>query len=343
MEPRVTNGRSRLQPWGDDGLIHSVLELESTLPPRRLRIETGSSTVAVLLDGLRLNMDPYERPVLDGVVHAYRLAPRPDGCVWEIELDWMPSSVARRVEVRPGLPVVTRVTFSREILRRTLGGRRLAIDPGHGGSDMGARGPINLQERHVALSVAQRLVAHLEEAGVFAPLTRREDRDVPAHERFVQALAVRADALVSVHTGHESGPECRGIRVLFGKGPEQDRARAMAAHVHQALLERLRLPDRGLTGQHWPSAATARLPVVQVEAPCITHPLDEALLRSIVFKDRLAQAIRNGIAAYWRAVGGDGGVSGAIPANGHSDARHHRSGRPAAGGAALHAGHRGAR
>lgn len=302
MRPRVTNLRSRVVP-GSPAL--SVVEVESTQLPRRVEVaavEPGA--LALRLWGLRLNMDPYERPVCDGLIR--RLWVRhavPDGVECRLALEFPAALCAPRVETEAGIPACTRLLLSREPVRRTLGGRVVVVDPAHGGPDRGARGPINLEERHVVLKVAARLAHHLQEAGCRVHLTRQDDREVPPARRVLTALASRAELFISLHTGHEPAPRCRGVRTLYGSSGagSRERARDLASSVHTALVEWLGLPDRGVAAagpsDSPPGLLTCRWPLtyLAVEVVCLANPLDEALLRSSVFRDRLAQAIRNGL------------------------------------------------
>ena len=54
----------------------------------------------------------------------------------------------------------------------------VAIDPGHGGADRGARGARGLDEKDLVLDVAKRLGGLLRERGLRVLLTRNEDRFV---------------------------------------------------------------------------------------------------------------------------------------------------------------------
>lgn len=314
MDPKLTNLRARVTPPPPAKTAVSVVELESTRPPTRRSVEAlGPRTLLVRLEGLALNMDPFERMVLDGVVRSVRLDQgRTGGVLCRLELEFPVSSTRPRIEVETGIPVVTRITLDRQPLREVLGGRRIAIDPGHGGRDAGARGPINLEERHVVLQIARRLAVHLEEAGAAVALTRRDDRFVEPHLRMLAAVTHRAQVLVSLHTLHEPPDRCQGMAVRFGAGVARAEAEAIARAIASSLRRRLGLPEHGVQAMHWPSAAATRVPVVQVEVPCIAHPLEEALLRSVVFKDRIAQAIRNALAAHWGAAHQSGGAAAAL-------------------------------
>lgn len=306
MKPKVTNVRTRVGP-GSPAM--SMVEVESTCSPCRSELATHEpGTLSLRLWGLRLNMDPFERPVCDGIIRSLRLAQVGSDCVeCRLQVEFRPDALLPRVEELPGTPAVTRLLLSREPLRKALGGRPILIDPAHGGRDVGARGPINLEERHVVLKVAARLSHHLREAGCRVCLTRQDDRTVEAAQRVLTALACRAQLFVSIHTGHDPDPECRGVRTLFAGSDRRSAALAqeLAGDVHRALLEWPGLGDRGIgaaSACEVPADLLAvRFPLayLAVEVVCLANPLEEALMRSSVFRDRLAQAIRNGISRHY--------------------------------------------
>jgi N-acetylmuramoyl-L-alanine amidase len=78
--------------------------------------------------------------------------------------------------------------------------RVVYIDAGHGGDDVGARGPGGVYEKNITLAVARDLAAELNKVkGVRALLTRDGDYFIPLHERFKIAERARADLFVSIH------------------------------------------------------------------------------------------------------------------------------------------------
>ena len=320
----------------------SVIEVESTRAPIACSLDLEAPRLVVLrLLGLELNMEPFEAPVLDGAVRSFRLCPGGPGAV-ECRV-WLEFDLRERPpdpEVVAGIPVITRLSISREPLRSVLRGRRIGIDPAHGGRDVGARGPINLEERHVVLKIARRLAWHLEEAGCQVWLTRQDDRDLPEAQRLQRALQAGVEVLVSLHTAHERAPSRMGVRTLFdapaGSDPRQ--AESLAAAIQAALVERLGLNDRGVEpasltpalsaplplmpgAAQSPELPTARAPAppaaspflyVAVEAVCLANPYEEAFLRSSTFRDRIAQGIRNGLARFYAQFDADGGSTLAL-------------------------------
>ena len=80
--------------------------------------------------------------------------------------------------------------------------RVVAVDPGHGGEDTGAKGPcgVPVLEKSVTLAVARALIDELNRIpGVRGVLTRDGDYFVPLHERYHLAERMKADVFVSIH------------------------------------------------------------------------------------------------------------------------------------------------
>jgi N-acetylmuramoyl-L-alanine amidase len=95
--------------------------------------------------------------------------------------------------------------------------RVIAVDPGHGGEDTGARGPNGVLEKNVTLAVARALVDELNATpGVQGVLTRRGDYFIPLRERYHIAERMKADLFVSIHcnSSHRRGSGS-GTEVYF--------------------------------------------------------------------------------------------------------------------------------
>jgi len=74
----------------------------------------------------------------------------------------------------------------------------VVIDPGHGGTDTGARGT-NLVEKDVVLQVAKILRAELERMGYRVVMTRNDDSNPSYEDRAALANAYRDAIFVSLH------------------------------------------------------------------------------------------------------------------------------------------------
>jgi N-acetylmuramoyl-L-alanine amidase len=107
--------------------------------------------------------------------------------------------------------------------------RIVAIDPGHGGDEAGARGAGGAVEKDLTLQVARRLKAAIESRiGLRALLTRDGDEAVPIDRRTSLANNNKADLLISLHANASLQPTSRGAQVLsLGLDDYKDRARGL--------------------------------------------------------------------------------------------------------------------
>jgi N-acetylmuramoyl-L-alanine amidase len=111
---------------------------------------------------------------------------------------------------------------------------RIVLDPGHGGSQEGAKGPGGLLEKDVALQIARRVQEQLEkllEAQVV--LTREEDKSLPLPDRVEFANGQRPDLFISIHANamptRRTRSRVQGIETYFlSASASSDAARAAA-------------------------------------------------------------------------------------------------------------------
>ncbi|MGH8726689.1 MAG: N-acetylmuramoyl-L-alanine amidase [Burkholderiales bacterium] len=91
----------------------------------------------------------------------------------------------------------------------------IAIDPGHGGEDPGARGRSGLFEKDVTLTIARKLKSKVDSESNFrGVLIRDGDYFVPLHARVAKARAIKADLFVSIHADAFVKPRARGSSVF---------------------------------------------------------------------------------------------------------------------------------
>jgi N-acetylmuramoyl-L-alanine amidase len=77
---------------------------------------------------------------------------------------------------------------------------RIVVDPGHGGTQEGAKGPTGLLEKEVALQISRRVKAKLEAVlGAQVFLTREKDGTLALGERVKFANGWKPDLFISIH------------------------------------------------------------------------------------------------------------------------------------------------
>ncbi|MGD8377272.1 MAG: N-acetylmuramoyl-L-alanine amidase [Acidobacteriota bacterium] len=98
----------------------------------------------------------------------------------------------------------------------TRGIRTIVIDPGHGGSEMGARGPTGLAEKEVVLDIARRVARLLRRSlGVAVVLTRESDQLIALDERAGIANNRGGDLFVSIHANASRGRSASGAETYY--------------------------------------------------------------------------------------------------------------------------------
>lgn len=123
----------------------------------------------------------------------------------------------------------------------TTRGRELivAIDAGHGGKDVGARGPSGTHEKDVVLAISRKLAALVEkEPGMRAVLVRNSDQFIRLRDRMQTARKQNADLFVSIHADAFSDHRARGssVFVVSDRGASSEMARILADQENAADL-----------------------------------------------------------------------------------------------------------
>src|ERR1043165_3138633 len=100
----------------------------------------------------------------------------------------------------------------------------VVIDPGHGGSNLGAAGATGLHEKQLSLALARAVADRLRVRGITVELTRSGDRTVTLRQRVELADRVPADLFVSIHANASPTRTQRGYEtyVLTPRGIDVD-------------------------------------------------------------------------------------------------------------------------
>ncbi len=178
----------------------------------------------------------------------------------------------------------------------------IVIDPGHGGSDPGAvRG--GLLEKSLTLDIAKRVRDILAARGWQVVMTRTDDRDVfAANDSAHDELQARDDVansrgarlLVSIHVNSyvNSGPH--GVATYYYKAGDL----TLAQSVSRRIASELGINNNGVIKDKLYVVNHALMPAALVETAYISNPDDFALLQSGSWRQKIAQAIADGIVDY---------------------------------------------
>ncbi|UCF06647.1 MAG: N-acetylmuramoyl-L-alanine amidase [bacterium] len=192
-----------------------------------------------------------------------------------------------------------------------LEGRRIVIDPGHGGCFDGALGLDSLSESDVNLGVALYLWGMLEEAGAEVTLTRTTDKDfLPAgatelrddlEERMREANSMNPEVFISIH--HNSNifldKEINKIEIYY-KGDDTGPSLELARDIHLHLARNLGIEETEIKpGNYFVLRSSEAGASILGEASYLSHPIVEDRLK-LAAKQRLeAEAYFIGLVSYF--------------------------------------------
>ena len=248
------------------------------------------------------------------------------------------ATVTPPAPVAPSANAAGRFSLSRQL---GLGINRIVIDPGHGGHDPGTKSR-GMSEADLVLDVAKRLEALLlKEPGVEVVLTRRTDRFVPLEERTAIANRENADLFLSIHANSSRNTRAGGVETYFlnfASNPDAeavaarensasgrtmhhlpdivraitlnnklDESRDFATLVQRAMVETLAKSNRSVRNRGVKQAPFvvligAGMPSVLAEISFLTNAQENRLLKTGAYRQRVAEALFQGIRRYQRSL-----------------------------------------
>jgi N-acetylmuramoyl-L-alanine amidase len=212
----------------------------------------------------------------------------------------------------------------------------VVLDPGHGGSEVGAEGPDGTLEKDLTLAICLKTKAALERVGFKVTLTRTADIVVPLQTRTVFANIQQADLFLCIHVNSSPSSKAHGTETyyhsteatdLWAKGladrenavPQQtpgDRegvslvlwdlaqaghirmSSALAESVQRQFNDLLSTKDRGVRQAPFAVLQGAQMPAVLVEVAFLSNPSEAKKLADVGFQEQVAQSLAQAVKAF---------------------------------------------
>jgi N-acetylmuramoyl-L-alanine amidase len=219
--------------------------------------------------------------------------------------------------------------------------RTIALDPGHGGDDEGAKGAGGVKEKDLTLAVAKKLKIALEsKLGVRVLLTRDDDRNVAIDDRTAVANNGKADLFISLHANASWRPALSGASIAIALFPHQaeqaartlqpelvpavggaprdiefvpwdvaqlphlEQSAAFANALEDQLRDRVPLSMKTVDAAPLRVLEPANMAAVLVEMGYVTNAEQEKQLAGDAFQNALVQALVDGVMKYRDSLGG---------------------------------------
>jgi len=222
-----------------------------------------------------------------------------------------------------------------------LGVKKIVLDPGHGGKDVGTSIANGLTEKEVTLDISRRLRRLLEQASFEVFMTRDKDETVSLARRTALANAKGADLFVSIHINWLEQSQARGMETYY-LGPtddpvllrlttrenrdsgysladfrklldgiylsvRRDESRRLAETVQRMLVASLHpqnplLVNRGVKTAPFAVLVGTEMPAILAEVACLSNAEEAQLLATSQYRQDIAQALFQGIRAYAQSL-----------------------------------------
>ena len=179
---------------------------------------------------------------------------------------------------------------------------RIYLDPGHGGYDPGAVGPTGVREKDCTLQVALRVGELLKARGISVGYSRTMDIALGATQasdlsnRAAWANIAKAQYFLSIHINSFTNHIATGTETyclaLGGEGEK------LAKSVQSALVNEIKLPNRGVKTANFQVLRETAMPAALVEVCFISNPGEEKRLKDADFLEKAAVGIAKGVCGF---------------------------------------------
>ncbi len=233
------------------------------------------------------------------------------------------------IDEKKGKLTVTRLDYDKVLVPlfwrlppQLPGSKRIVIDPGHGGKDPGiVSATLGYTEKAATLDTALRLKLLLEKRGFEVILTREKDTFVDLDDRPAAANKLKADCFISLHYngGAKGDATTAGIETYcltpagqYSTNKASGRADITAEpgnrfdtfnlllgwNVQRSLVKATSAEDRGVRRARFAVLRPLNCPGILVEGGFISSRAEGAQIANAAYRQKLAEAIGDGVIAY---------------------------------------------
>jgi N-acetylmuramoyl-L-alanine amidase len=215
--------------------------------------------------------------------------------------------------------------------------RRVIVDPGHGGDNLGTSSAAGIHEKDLTLDIGERVRQLVVERGFEAVMTRTTDETLSLLDRAATANRRHGDIFVSIHLNSLRPARARGVETYYlgpSDGPEydaiaaeenrhsgyslsdirsllekiytdarRDESRRLAHSVQRALVVNLQktapaITDRGVKTAPFMVLIATEMPSIVAEVSSLSNQDDASDLNIAEYRQTIAEALVSGIQSF---------------------------------------------
>ena len=193
--------------------------------------------------------------------------------------------------------------------KKSLIGKIITIDAGHGGRDSGTSYG-NLYEKDLNLEISKVLKKVLMRNGATVYMIRNDDSDLSSrfdsakkrgdlYRRILKIQENKSDLYLSIHINYHYYSSVRGAEVLYHSINPNNLV--LAKSIMEEFKKDLKT-DRKVIKTNLYLYSNTRVPGVLIECGFISNPNERYLLQKESYQERIANSITKGVTTYFKEI-----------------------------------------
>jgi N-acetylmuramoyl-L-alanine amidase len=176
------------------------------------------------------------------------------------------------------------------------------VDPGHGGSETGAIGPLGLNyaERTINLNTALKLQTELVKLGANVLMTRITDKTLSLEDRLAASRNAKPDMFISIHANSMEDNVDMTQKEGFSAYYRETLASTLAEAVYNNVTGTLNRTKQGIHVNNFYVIRGTWTPSILIEAGFVPNPNEFERLIDENEQGRLAKSIADAVVSYFR-------------------------------------------
>ncbi|HHW57185.1 MAG TPA: N-acetylmuramoyl-L-alanine amidase [Clostridia bacterium] len=263
----------------------SLLTFDFSLKTPSYYIEKQNNSIKIVFEDTPLNMPEGKFKVLDGIISYVEIKTEGTNILAEIILDF-PSNF--EVETIEGIPAKFNLYIDRSPLIEILKDKKILINPGF---SIKTASPTGLLQHIPMMGIAKKLNFLLNNCCAQSQLVWEKSPEEKNIVSFEDGILV--DTFTEISPTKQSG-----FKVYYEEGNEI--SSKLAKYINEAMEQKLQLSNLGIYSKAYSHKNTI-IPIGVVPAMENVR-LDDAHLRDVDYRNKVAQAIFNGLIKFYSQI-----------------------------------------
>jgi len=184
-----------------------------------------------------------------------------------------------------------------------LQGKKIVLNPGHGGKDPGAISSNGKQEKDVNLSVALKVSNILNKLGAEVTMTRRSDVYISRLDRAAVADKINSDIMFSIHHNSLNNSNYYGMSTYYDTKNNENgiKSRQLAESIYDSVVGINSIYRDGIYDRNFEVLRSTNIPSALIEIGFMSNDWEVNNIHNQSFQYEVSRQIAYGIIDYFKS------------------------------------------